>query len=129
MSSTQPEPADERLRAQPDEPPLTADERLRADDAVQPDERLRADAQPAAGSDGDDNVTASKKTSLTSHWDVLPVELKAKIVCMVAFPVGNEKILMQTSYLATHSTAQQTAGTGQQFAQEKAMDAMEEMLD
>lgn len=45
MSSTQPEPADERLRAQPDEPPLTADERLRADDAVQPDERLRADAQ------------------------------------------------------------------------------------
>ena len=93
MSSTQPEPADERLRAQPDEPPLTADERLRADDAVQPDERLRADAQPAAGSDGDDNVTASKKTSLTSHWDVLPVELKAKIVRMVAFPVGDFEIL------------------------------------
>ena len=40
-----------------------------------------------------DNVAASKKTSLTSHWDVLSVELKAKIVRMVAFPVGDFEIL------------------------------------
>ena len=43
--------------------------------------------------------------------------------------VWNEEILMQTSYLATHSAAQQAAGDGQQFAQEETMDAMEKMLD
>ena len=29
----------------------------------------------------------------TSHWDRLPVELKAKIACMAAFPVGDFEIL------------------------------------
>ena len=43
--------------------------------------------------------------------------------------VWNEEILMQTSYLATHSAAQQAAGDGQQFAQEETMDAVEKMLD
>ena len=28
-----------------------------------------------------------------SHWDRLPVELKAKIACMAAFPVGDFEIL------------------------------------
>ena len=28
-----------------------------------------------------------------SHWDRLPVELKAKIACMAAFPVGEFEIL------------------------------------
>jgi hypothetical protein len=41
--------------------------------------------------------------------------------------IWNEKILMQTSYLATHSAAQQAAD--QQLAQEETMDAMEKMLD
>ena len=48
---------------------------------------------------------------------------------LVGISFWNEEIFMQTSYLATHSTAQQTAGDGQQFAQEKAMDAVEKMLD
>ena len=29
----------------------------------------------------------------SSHWDRLPVELKAKIACMAAFPVGDFEIL------------------------------------
>ena len=41
--------------------------------------------------------------------------------------VWNEEILMQTSYLVTHSAAQQAAD--QQLAQEETMDAMEKMLD
>ena len=48
---------------------------------------------------------------------------------LVGLSFWNEEIFMQTSYLAAHPTAQQTAGDGQQFAQEEAMDAMEEMLD
>ena len=43
--------------------------------------------------------------------------------------VWNEEILMQTSYLATHSAAQQAAGDGQKQFEEETMEAMEKMLD
>ena len=43
--------------------------------------------------------------------------------------VWNEEILMQASYLATHSAAQQAAGAGEQQTQEAAVDDVEEMLD
>ena len=37
-----------------------------------------------------------------SHWDRLPVELKAKIACMAAFPVGDFEIL-ETVKLVTRT--------------------------
>ena len=36
---------------------------------------------------------SSHSSQETSHWDRLPVELKAKIACMAAFPVGDFEIL------------------------------------
>ena len=43
-----------------------------------------------------------------SHWDRLPVELKAKIACMAAFPVGDFEIL-ETVKLVTR-TGTETPG-------------------
>ena len=38
-------------------------------------------------------MSRSASHSHLSHWDRLPVELKAKIACMAAFPVGDFEIL------------------------------------
>ena len=46
-----------------------------------------------------------------------------------AFPLGYEEVFMQASYMGTDPAAQQAAGTGEEFTQEEAVDAVEEMLE
>ena len=50
-------------------------------------------------------------------------------IACVGLPLGYEEIFMQASYMGTDPASQQAAGTGEEFTQEEAVDAVEEMLE
>jgi hypothetical protein len=50
-------------------------------------------------------------------------------IACVGLPLGYEEIFMQASYMGTDPASQQAAGTGEEFTQEEAVDAVKEILE